>query len=161
MTSPTVDFQNAIERVIAICTEAVPGAAGKPYWFHSEEAPPFFIGQVRNVIAEHDESDEIDSYSFNVVARHFIANRTAGVQGEVEGRLYAQMPMVLAALLSRDLLQSDEYPDPPGWLEQVTRVTCSGLGVFDASAIGLTGDQIGTEYVVSIAARLDNDQDYE
>lgn len=161
MTSPTIDFQDAIARVIAICIEAVPDAGGKGYWFHSEEDPPFFIGQVRNVVAEHDESDEIDSYSFDVVARHVVGNRTAGVQGEVEERLYAQMPLVLAVLLSRDLLQSDEYPAPPDWLEQVTRVTCSGLRVFDASAIGLTGDQIGTEYVVTVTARLDNYQDYE
>lgn len=163
MTTPVVDFQGIIDRGVAVCVEAVSGSEGRGYWFHSQETTPFFIGRIGNLTIGKD-GDEVDVYAFDLVIRHVTGNRTEGIQGEAEAKLYAQMPIVLAALVSRDLLQSAAYPTALDWLERIgedTDITCLGLSVFDAKGIGGVSDQIGTEYTLPYIARTQNEQDYE
>lgn len=160
----TFDFNALLERVIAVCLEAV-GGEGKPFWLYSQEAFPFFVARVLPITfaADPEDAEDIDGYEFTLAVRHITGNRTEGLasQGEPETKLYEQMPLVIEALLSRDLMQSFENDDAMQWLEDAQLTSCSGLSVYDAAGIGGVGLQIGTEYILTCVARLFNEQTYE
>lgn len=157
-----LDFNDLLQRLIAIPVETV-GGEGRPYWLYSQEAFPFFIARVLPITFAADEGDEedIDGYEFTVTVRHITGNRTEGIPGEAESKLYAQMPRVVEAFLSRDLAQSEDDPDAMTWLEEAQLVGCSGLSVFDAAAIGGSAMQIGTDYTIRCRARIENYLDFE
>jgi len=158
-TPSELDFQDLLDRAVTIPVEAV-GGAGKPYWFHSQEDFPYFLARIDNLGWDLEESAEMDVYEFDIVVRHISGNRTAGIPGEAEGKFYEQLPAILAAFLSSDLLQSTTYPTAPDWLESIELQPGVRMTVIDASAIG-GGLQIGTDYTLRCRARLDNYQTYE
>lgn len=165
MADNVFDFNGLLERVIAVCLEAVGEGEGRPFWLYSQEAFPFFIARILPISFAADEGTEedIDGYTFDVAIRHVTGNRTEGLasQGEPETKLYEQMPRVIEALLSRDLMQSADESAAMDWLEEAQLISCSGLSVFDLAGIGAVGLQIGTEYTLRCQARISNTQDFE
>jgi hypothetical protein len=163
--SNLLNFQNLIDRVIALCTKTVANSEGFSYWFVSNEHFPFFtarLGEIEPIF--DDEDEEIVSYSFNIYVRHVTGNRTGGLPniGEGEAMLYYQLPRVINALLSSQLFQSlPGFPDAPDWLESYDMLPCPGLQVFDASGIGGVGNQIGTTYTLACKARVQIDFEFE
>lgn len=157
--SPEIDFNDLLVRAVAICVETV-GGEGVPYWFYSQEAFPFFVARIANIEwdTEAEDPEDIDGYEFDVIIRHVTGNRTEGIPGEAERKLNTQAPLVIAALLSRTLLQSETYPNPPDWLESATLQPTPGMTIADASAIGGAGLQICIDYTLHCLARFDNYQ---
>lgn len=161
--SNILDFQDLINRAIAICKETISGSEGYAFWLTSQESFPYFISQIRDIDPVFVNEDEISTFTFKLWVRHIVGNRTEGMSqtGEVEGRLYQQIPLILNAFLSSDLMQSTEEPTAPDWLERFDLMPCPGLQVGDAAGIGAVGQQIFTTYIFDCEARVQIDQTYE
>lgn len=157
-----LDFNPLLVRAVAIPVEAV-GGEGKPYWFHAQESFPFFITRTVNFTfnAEEGDEEELDHYEFDIIVRHVSGNRTEGIPGEAEQKLNEQMPKVIAAFLSRTLLQHEEDEDAPDWLESAYLTDVSGLKVADASGLGGSVNQIVCDYTIHCICRVDNLQEWE
>lgn len=158
-----LDFNALLVRAVAVPTQALslPETEGKPFWFYSQEASPFFVARIANLTWDEEESEEIDAYEFDVIVRGVFGNRTEGSPGESEERLYTSLPLILEAYLSRDLLQSALYPAPLDWLENAEVQPTPGMIVVDAAGIGGVGQQLAVDITIRCTARLDNTQTYE
>lgn len=161
--SNLLDYQNLLDRAIAICKATVSGSEGFSFWYVSNEAFPFFVARIGEIDSEFVDEDELVTYTLKLYIRHITGNRTAGMTalGEGEALLYAGMPLMIDALLSCGLLESAAYPAVPDWIESVTLLPCPGLQSYDLSGIGAVGQQIGTTYVLECVCRVQIDLDYE
>lgn len=161
--SNILDFQDLLDRAIAICTETIGGSEGYAFWYVSQETGTYFIARVADIDLSFEDTDEIVTYDFKLYVRHITGNRTEGltVLGESEGKLYAQLPLVLNAFLSSDLLQSVAESTAPDWLESFDMLPCPGLQSGDAAGIGAVAQQIFTTYTFECKARVQIDLTYE
>lgn len=157
-TLTLLDFDDYMRRAIAICIEAA-GGEGEPSWFYTSESPPYYMARIANLTWE-DDSQDVNVCEFDIIVRHIVDNRTAGIPGEVEARLYLQIQQIAATLKRRTLLQSPEYADAPDWLESAYLTASTGLAIFTAPVDGVTGGQTGAEYTIHCICRTDTYQDY-
>ena len=161
--SNLLDFQDLLDRAIAICTETIGGSEGKAFWYYTQESFPYFVARVGEIDPTFEDEDEIVTYTFKLYVRHITGNRTAGLTqlGEGEAMLYAQIPLILDAFLSSDLMQSTTESTAPDWLESFDMLPCPGLQSWDAAGIGAVGQQIGTTYSFECKARVEIDRTYD
>lgn len=155
-----IDLNDLLARVIAVALETIADSEGKPYWLHSQEAFPFFVARIEQM--RHDiDGEEIDAVEFRIRLRHITGHRTAGYAGEPEQLLNEQVPLLIGALLTCGFLQSAAYPDAPDWLEEVELESGGDVQAFDAAGVGESGQlQIGTDYVLRCAMRIEIEQRY-
>jgi hypothetical protein len=151
-----VDAEELLLRMAALEEEAMEAldkrADAKPYFFHTQEAFPYFTNRLGDITVDSD-SEEIDLYTYEIVVRLVIGHRTEGYTGETDSALQSYIPHLIQYFNERELLQSEVYPDAMDNLTRARVVSCRGYTEFVNSGVG--GSQIGTE--ITLRAELEDE----
>lgn len=147
----TILLQDALERLAAIEVEALAGltppidADAKPFSIWSQEAFPYFTHRTGGITVEPDSQD-IDLYEVEVVARLVIGHVTEGYRGQSDERLNTWIPVIMNAINARELLQSAAYPVALVGLIGARCTFCTGQRVIETA--GVQARQVGTEFTI-------------
>lgn len=132
--------------MLALATPVTADAV--PYFWHSQEAFPYFTNRVAPITVEQDEdSEDIDVYTYDIIARLVIGHVTSGYKGEPDANLQTYIPHLIEYLNERELLQTAAYPLALDNLTRARVTGSNGYAVFNNQAIGLP-TQVGTEFTV-------------
>lgn len=162
-----IDLADALRRFCALEKEALATlmtAAGTPVqceafprWFVKNETFPYWVNRIGSIQAvdnpSEDYGEEFNTYYYTVVSRLVVAHITADYVGEVDEAIAIYVPIVIAYLDARELLQSAAYPVAATNLRFASFQTGSGYMTFPKSVGGV--EQVGAEFVW----RLEFDQD--
>ena len=159
----TIDLHNALERLAAIEVEALAGlpipvtADAMPFAMWQQEAFPYLTHRTGSITIEGDSQD-IDVYEIEVVARLIIGHLTEGYRGQSDERLNTWIPVLVKAINARELLQSAAYPDELDGLTGARCTFCSGVRVIESA--GVQAKQVGAEFTVVLQFADDLTQSY-
>lgn len=161
-TTETLDLNEALRRLAEIeeeCTQAVGfQSTAYPRFSAVMETGDYWKNRVGSIEYAED-GEELDTLTFDVVARFIIGRKTSGFPGDVEESLYKVIARFPDYLNEREGLQSAEYPDFQTYLEWARVVSCSGYTEF-ADNGGSPDLQVGTEFTVRLTYRLLKEQQY-
>lgn len=118
-----------------------------PFFFHTQEAFPYFTNRVSNVIVGDDGSEDFDRDTYTVTMRLVVGHLTGGYKGEIETRLYAWMPSVKTFFNEREWLQTPgAYAAAMNSLIRARVTGMSGLRVFDNAGVSVL--QVACEFTL-------------
>lgn len=146
-----IDIQSALDRLCAIEKLALASlstpvtADAVPYMIHQQESFPYFTHRVGPVSLDGDSQD-IDVYEVEIVARVVVGHIQEGYRGQPEGTLYTYIPALIEAINARELLQSPTYTTALVSLVGARVSSCAGLRIFETA--GIQARQVGTEITV-------------
>lgn len=133
-----------IEALAALATPVT--ADSKPYFWHTQEAFPYFTNRLGPYSVGFD-SEDTDTIQIDVLKRLVIAHLTSGYIVENDAKLTAWVAQVIEYYNEREWLQSAAYPDELRYLIRARIVSGTGYTIFANSGIGQT-IQVGTEFTV-------------
>lgn len=99
------------EGLLALSTPVTCDA--KPYWFHEQEAFPYWINRITDFtldVEADDWGEEIDTVPFVVQAGLIIGNRTSGYKGERDAELQLYVPHMMEWFNEHESLRSATAP---------------------------------------------------
>lgn len=115
-----------------------------PFFFHVQEAFPYFTNRVSGVDVGDDGSEDFDRDVYTVTMRLVVAHVTEGYVGEPETALYTYMPTIKTWFNEREWLQSAAYPTAMTGLIRARISAMTGLRVYDNA--GVSARQVGCEF---------------
>lgn len=159
-----IDLADALRRFCALEKEALATADGLPVeceafprWFVKNETFPYWVNRIGPVQAvdnpSEDYGEEFNTYYYTIVSRLVVAHTTADYAGEVDEAIAIYVPIVIAYVEARELLQSTAYPVAATNLRFASFQAGTGYMTFPKSAGGV--EQVGCEFIW----RLEYDQD--
>lgn len=154
------DLESLFLRLAALEKEALASlsvsADAVPYFWHTQEFYPYWTNRLGAIEVDGD-SEELDIYRVEVVARLLIGQVTDGVvRGENEARLQAYIPAVIQWINERELAQSAAYPTALDGLVRVRVTGCRGYTEFQSGSTA----QIGTEFTLACEFEQEIEQAY-
>ena len=156
-----VDMQNLLLRVAALEKEGLSSISvtcdAKPFFIFQQETFPYWTNRIPPFTIEPD-SENIDVYTFDIIARLVVDHRTAGYRGEPEALLYRCIPTMIGYFNARELLQSAAYLAEPLDLIQARVTAVEGLRIYETS--GLSALQVGTEFTITCTVPVYLEQAY-
>lgn len=164
-----MDVEALMVRVAALETEALAAmtppimADAVPYFFHVQEAFPYWTNRLSTISAEdgaggdEDFGEEYERYSYEIVMRLAIGHVTDGVRSEYERSLGRIIPHVLRYFNARELLQSAAYPGAPDDVLRARIIACTGVEILPISE---HTQVIGAEFTLRVETIEDTDQAY-
>lgn len=136
-----------LARMVALEIEALASigvpADAKPYFFHTQEAFPYFTNRIAANGVTDDGSEVFDINNPLIIMRLVVGHVTEGYKGEPESNLYEWGPVVKTYIQSCQWLQSAAYPDRMNRLFIGHVSDNGGFRVFENSGIGV--QQVGRE----------------
>lgn len=157
-------------RVAALETEALAAmtpplvADAVPYFFHVQEAFPYWTNRLGSISAEdgvggaEDFGEDFERYSYEVIMRLAVGHVTDGVRSEYERSLGRIIPHVMTYFNARELLQSAAYPSAPDEVLRARIIACTGVDVLPISE---HTQVIGSEFTLRIETVEYTDQVYK
>lgn len=152
----TINAAELIDRVVALEKEALAAltptviADAADHFFYVQGSYPYFVNRLGAIIVD-DDSEEFDTYAYEVIMRLVMGHTTEGSQGydgEPDARLQAYIPQIITYFNQRELLQSAAYPAALDDLVRARVSGCRGFTVFQQSGVG--SGIIGTEFTLSV-----------
>lgn len=160
---PLGPLEEVLDRLLVIEEEAFPTADCIPYFFHFQDAFPYFTHRIGDLSLEQLSSQySVDSYT--IIVRIVVAHLLEGYDGESEVKIANILPKLVRAFIGKRWLRSDVYPEgmvglsPNGIQLQQIR----GLSVFDDGGFGSESQgirQVGTEVTLLIPFIDDIEED--
>lgn len=136
-----------LDRVVALQKEAMKcldvNADAVPYFWHTQEAFPYFTNRIAATPVNNDGSEDTDLNQPLVIMRLVAAHLTEGYRGQSERKLYEWLPPLKTYFQQRLWLTSRAYPDRMDNLLQVRVTDGGGVRVFQDS--GINAMQVGAE----------------
>lgn len=164
-----MDLEALLVRAAALEQEALAAmtppivADAVPYFFHAQEAFPYWTNRLSSISAEDgagaddDFGEEYERYSYEIIMRLAVGHVTDGVRSEYERTLGRIIPQVMSYFNARELLQSQAYPTAPDDVVRARIVACTGVDVLPISE---HTQVIGTEFTLRVETVEYSDQAY-
>jgi hypothetical protein len=119
-----------------------------PFFYHTQEAFPYFTNRVSNVDVGDDGSEDFDRDTYTVTMRLVVGHLTSGYDGAMETNLYTWMPTIKTYFNQREWLQSaGTYAAAMNSLIRARITAMSGLRVFDNA--GISALQVACEFTLT------------
>lgn len=149
----TVNVEELMLRMVAQEKEAMAALSpavivdAVPLFVWAQEAFPYFTNRLGTItVAQDEDSEDFDVYTYEVTLRLVIGHVTEGYKGETDTRLQRWIPHLIKFFNERELLQSAAYPLALDALTRARVASCTGFAVFANSIVG--SQQVGTEITV-------------
>lgn len=146
----TISLDNAIDRMVelqiaSLATLSITADA-VPYFFHTQEAFPYWTNRVGTITIPYigGGGEDLDTPTYTVISRLVIAHLTADYVGINEDKLKTWIPVIIRYFHARPWL---ETATQTSGLDQLlfARITdCTGFRVFQSSGAGAS--QVGCEF---------------
>jgi len=150
----TIDVQELLKRardleVEAMAALSTPITAGaREYFFHTQEIMPYFTNRIGGLDVGAD-SEEFDTYTYQVIIRLVIEHVTADFVGVNESDLYLYIPQVVNYFNSRALLRTTSGSYDTAMLHLIEARISSSTGFRIFTDAGISAQQVGTEFVLT------------
>lgn len=119
-----------------------------PFFFHTQEAFPYFTNRVSGVEVGDDGSEDFDRDTYTVTMRLVVGHLTSGYDGAMESSLYTWMPTIKTFFNEREWLQSaGTYAAAMTGLIRARITAMTGLRVFDNA--GVSALQVACEFTLT------------
>lgn len=151
----------AMTRVAAMVKEAMTArysnVIAQPFLFYAQEAFPYCTVGLGEDMPTSD-SELLSARVYAITARWIIGHKAEGVSGDLERRLYTDIPTIENFFEQHIQLTCAAHPLPLDDLAPVgiTINVSRGLTVFENSGIGV--EQIGTEFRINTPFNITIDQ---
>lgn len=143
-----------LARVVAMEEAAFSGSQGYPYFYQTQEQPPYWVNRLGPAQYSWD-SEDIAIVRRDLVMRLVIARLTQGYSGEAETELLDNLDAIIQYFLDRPDLTSSTYPSSPVYLysEETDLTADSGLLFWQRGENAPV--EIGIEFTLSVLYRVD------
>jgi hypothetical protein len=167
-----LDYVNWMNRIAALYVEALAElgvqADAKPYFWHWQESFPFITLQLGEQLIDGGSlsaddatmGEEIDVYDISVTAYLYAASIDSNLRGENDQALLTWIPHLIEHFNSRELLQSEAFPDAPDDLLMSRIVACSGVGILPGASAGQGTSVLGATFTHALRPIINIEQAY-
>lgn len=144
-----VDLTGGIDRMVELEIEALAALAtpvtadAKPYFYHEQEAFPYWTNRVGPVSFE-DNEDDMNEPTFTVVSRLVIDHVTANFDGQNEVKLKLWIPQIITYFSARPWLGTATINTGLNGLIHARIASCTGFRIFQTT--GIQAMQVGCEF---------------
>ena len=126
----------------------VDNADAVEYFYHFQEAFPYFTNRIGGVDVGAD-SEEFDTYTYQVIMRLVIEHLTADYVGKNESKLQLYIPQVINYFNSRALLQTTDGSYDTAMIHLIEARISNSTGFRIFTDAGISAQQVGTEFVLT------------
>jgi hypothetical protein len=140
MASTIYDLKEAMDRLLAMEKEAVPGSGGVTYWPYSQDKLPYWMNRLNPMTVDTAYSSDVVLDRYSVSALLVIDHFDAGYEGKkFEDAYETYIPDVLNFFDDNPELTSTDYPTPMRYIAPVE----------DTRGAHITGLPSGTRLVLN------------
>jgi hypothetical protein len=144
---------DVLDRAVAIEKEAMSTLSktvdAVPYFFHVQEAFPYFTNRVQGLPIDHADNNEYEQFPLpRVIARCVIGHITAGYKGDPDDVIYTYIPLLTSYFAKRKWFQSAAYPTRPDFLIYSEVVDAGGFQTFNNAGFANV-IQVGFELTIA------------